>query len=252
MPYDIILEAVVGSTLHGVAVADGMEDLDLMAVAVEDRSDFIGFEPCEVWVERTKPVGVRSEAGDVDRTVYGLRKYLSLALRGNPSILLALFAPPERVRVCTAVGSQLQALAPAIVSRAVYAPFRGYMVQQRQRLIGERGQKNVTRPELVARYGYDTKYAGHIIRLGLQGIELLSMGRLTLPLPAAERALVLAVRRGEHSLDDVLKLAHDLESRLTAAWAVSPLPDEPDRAYVEAWMMQVYLDNWNQDDYAAG
>lgn len=31
-----ILEAIVGSTVHGTAVDDGLEDLDLMAVVLED------------------------------------------------------------------------------------------------------------------------------------------------------------------------------------------------------------------------
>ena len=38
-----ILEAVVGSTVHGTAVKDGLEDLDLMAVVLEDQKTFAGF-----------------------------------------------------------------------------------------------------------------------------------------------------------------------------------------------------------------
>lgn len=32
----VILEAVVGSTAHGTSVNDGLEDLDLMAIVLED------------------------------------------------------------------------------------------------------------------------------------------------------------------------------------------------------------------------
>lgn len=240
----LILEVIVGSTLHGVAVKDGMEDLDLMGVAVENAAEIMGFAPRDVWVKRSKPEGVRSEAGDVDRTVYGLRKYLALALKSNPSILLALFAPPSMVRVQTTMGQELQALAPAIVSREAYGPFAGYMRQQCQRLTGERGQMNVTRPELIERYGFDTKYAGHVIRLGLQGIELLRTGRITLPMPVESRQIVLAVRRGEYKLDAVLRMAGDLERQLTAAFQASLLPDKPDYRHVERWMLSVYLDCW--------
>lgn len=67
-----ILEVVVGSTVHGTAVPDGLEDLDLMRIVVEDSKTFAGFSSRDTWVERTKPQGVRSEAGDVDLTVYGL------------------------------------------------------------------------------------------------------------------------------------------------------------------------------------
>jgi hypothetical protein len=35
----------------------------------------------------------------------------------------------------------------------------------------------------VAVHGYDTKYAMHVLRLGLQGVELLTTGRFTLPVP---------------------------------------------------------------------
>jgi hypothetical protein len=149
-----ILEIVVGSTLHGTAVQDGLEDLDLMAIVVERPRQFVGFGPVDTWVHRTKPVGVRSEAGDVDLAVYGLRKYLGLALKGNPAILLALFAPESFIRRHDVRGRQLQALAPYIVSKQAYQPFRGYMKQQHERLLGLRGQRNVTRPELVERYGY--------------------------------------------------------------------------------------------------
>ena len=43
---------------------------------------------------------------------------------------------------------------------------------------------HTNRPELVAVHGYDTKYAMHALRLGLQGIELLTTGRITLPVPS--------------------------------------------------------------------
>jgi uncharacterized protein len=92
-PYSIILESIVGSTLHGTSVADGLEDLDLMAIVIESKERLIGFDTTDTWTFRTKPDGVRSEAGDVDWVGYGLRKYLKLALAGNPSILLPLFAP---------------------------------------------------------------------------------------------------------------------------------------------------------------
>jgi hypothetical protein len=45
------------------------------------------------------------------------------------------------------------------------------------------------RPELVAVHGYDTKYAMHALRLGLQGVELLSSGKITFPVPEPDREL---------------------------------------------------------------
>ena len=240
-----ILEAVVGSTVHGTAVKDGLEDLDLMAVVLEDQKTFAGFNAPDTWTARTKPMGVRSEAGDVDWVGYGLRKYLNLALKGNPSILLALFVPPEHVREMTPEGEALRALAPAIVSKAAYMPFRGYMRQQHERLLGLRGQRNVTRPELVEAYGYDTKYAAHVVRLGLQGEELLLTGRISLPMQDAERALCVKVRTGGFSLAEASTQIIDAERRLDAAIMASPLPERPNAAKVERWMLEAYLAHWN-------
>lgn len=239
-----ILECVVGSTVHGTSVKDGLEDLDLMAVVIEDQKTFAGFHATDTWTSRTKPMGVRSEAGDVDHVAYGLRKYLNLALKGNPSILLALFVPDHHVREITLEGKALRALAFCIVSKQAYMPFRGYMRQQHERLLGLRGQRNVTRPELVDAYGYDTKYAAHVIRLGLQGEELLMTGRMSLPMPEEQRALVIKVRTGGFSLAEVSEQIIAAEKRLDEAYAASSLRDRPDTQSVERWMLHAYLQHW--------
>lgn len=239
-----ILECIVGSTVHGTAVKDGLEDLDLMAVMLEDCKTFAGFNATDTWTARTKPMGIRSEAGDTDWVGYGLRKYLHLALKGNPSMLLVLFVPPEHIRESTEEGRALRALAPWIVSKQAYMPFRGYMRQQHERLLDLRGQRNVTRPELVEAYGYDTKYAAHIIRLGCQGEELLTTGRISLPMREPDRELCVKVRTGGFSLAEVSGLIIDAERKLDAAYAASTLAERPDAQTIERWMIQTYLKHW--------
>ena len=56
--------------------------------------------------------------------------------------------------------------------------------------------RNQAGAELVAVHGYDTKYAMHALRLGLQGIELLTTGRITLPVPEPDRVPALDPPRG--------------------------------------------------------
>lgn len=246
-----ILEVIVGSTVHGVAVKDGLEDLDLLAVAIEQPELVFGFYQEDTWVERTKPVGVRSEAGDIDRIVYGLRKFLHLALKGNPTILLAFFVPPEFTKVADPKGIELQALAPLVVSKQVFAPFRGYMRQQHERLLGLRGQRNVTRPELVKAYGYDTKYASHIVRLGLQGEEILQTGRISLPMPPEQRELVWNIRSGKFTLAEVSTKIIEAEERIKTAYEQSSLPDNPDWREVQKWMMGAYRSEWKNTERRA-
>ncbi len=235
--------------MDGIASSHPSDDLDLMAVVVEAPRFALGldrleFERKQTWITRSKPEGVRSEAGDVDHVAHSLRKYLVLALKNNPSVLLPLFAPESAIQTITDDGIALRALAPDIVSQYCHSTFKGYMLEQLARLQGIRGQRNITRPELIEKYGFDTKYAGHIVRLGLQGREILSTGRLSLPMREDDRNLVLDIRTGRYSLDEIGKISSDLMKSLDLALCSSPLPSKPNYAKVEEWMIDVYLRHW--------
>jgi len=43
-------------------------------------------------------------------------------------------------------------------------------------------RSHTSRPELEAEHGFDAKFAMHMIRLGIQGIEYMESGKTTLPL----------------------------------------------------------------------
>lgn len=184
----------------------------------------------------------RSEAGDLDLTVYSLRKWARLALRANPTVLLPLFAPPAEFVVLTPLGDELRALTPKIVSRRAARSFLGYAVAQRERLLGRRGRHGQVRPSGVG--GYDGKYAMHMLRLGLQGVELRETGRMTLPIPDPDLVLLRGVRAGEVPLDEVLEHARRSEARLMALAQESPLPAEPDRRAVDEWLVSAYQRSW--------
>ena len=209
----IILQGIIGSTAHGLAL-EGNGDRDEMGICIEPIEESICLgQPFEQYIYRTAEQlngqEARSQAGDLDLTVYSLKKFCRLAANGNPSVLLMFFTP--QVTYANSLGYQLQEMYPLFVSKEAGKRFLGYMHGQRQRLLGERGQKRVKRPELEEMYGYDTKYATHVLRLGLQGIELLETGKLTLPMSEASRGWLLDVRRGRFTLDEILAEAKALE-----------------------------------------
>jgi predicted nucleotidyltransferase len=248
-----ILRATVGSTVHGLHHG-GQDDRDEMAVFIEPPEYRLGLKlargqgrklhPLEHWVERTQPDGKRSGPGDLDLVAYNLRKYLRLALKGHPTVLLLLFVPDELTLVETELGHELRGLTEAIVSKRAGRGYLGYLHGQRERLVGTRGQRNVNRPELVEAHGFDTKYAMHAVRLGYQGLELLESGRRTLPMPEPTRSRVMAVRLGERSFEEVLTEIDEVERRLETALEQTALPDEPDRAAVDAFLVDAYRRAW--------
>jgi hypothetical protein len=90
----------------------------------------------------------------------------------------------------------------------------------------------------VARYGYDSKYAMHLCRLGYKGLECVQTGRLTLPMAEESRAWLYRLRQGEIPMSEMLARAGEIEAALAAAIETSPLPEEPDEPAVEAWMQR--------------
>ena len=75
-------------------------------------------------------------------------------------------------------------------------------------------------------------------------MELLTTGRISLPVPEPDRAYLRAVRRGEVPLPEVLAAVTDAETRLTALRTSSSVPAEPDRAWVDDWLHRSYLAFW--------
>jgi uncharacterized protein len=204
-----ILRTVVGSGVHGIAI-EGTDDHDEMGVFVEPPDQVLGLDRrMEHYVFRTQPEGARSGPGDLDLVVYSLRKYLRLATKGNPTALLPLYAPTESVVVLQPLGAELRELAPAMLSRRAVHRFVGYMNSQRTRLLAG------GRPDLVARFGYDVKYACHALRLAYQGLEIIRDGCLTLPMPDHEREQVLRVKRGDVPiLGEVLTEISDVQAQI--------------------------------------
>jgi len=235
-----ILRGVVGSTAHGTAI-DGQDDRDEMGVFIEPAAYVCGLAPLEHYVYRDKPDGVRSEPGDLDLTLYSLRKFCRLAVQGNPSVLVLLWLP--EYEVISEIGAQLVSVREAFISKESGARFLGYLMTQKREMKGERAQ-TVSRPELVEKYGYDTKFAMHALRLGLQGIELLSTGRLTLPVKEPDLILLRAIRLGAFTKEEVLTQIERAEAKLHAL--VEACDKFVDREAINRFLIETHLAHWGR------
>jgi len=237
----LILRGLVGSTVHGLS-NPGTDDRDEMGVCIEPPAYVIGLRDFEHYVSRTQPEGVPSGPGDLDLTVYGLRKFCRLALKGSPTVLLLFFIEGEHLLARTDLGEELQLLAPTFLSKRTGRAFLGYLDAQRRSLLGER---HATRTrELSSLHGYDTKYAMHALRIGIQGIELLQTGRISLPVPEPQRERLRAVRAGSVPLDDVVAQLDEVTARLERLTAESELPAEADRERIDRFLVDAYEQAW--------
>lgn len=237
-----ILRTQVGSGVHGIAI-DGQDDRDEMGICVEPPEYVIGLERFDQYEWRSQPQHVRSGPGDLDLVVYSLRKWMRLALSGNPTVLIPLFAPDADVVEVNLWGEYLRAHPDLIVSRVAAQRFVGYLRSQRDRLLGLKSQRT-NRPELVGKYGFDVKFAAHMVRLGVQGVELLQTGRITLPMPEPWRTYLRDMRQGRVAKQEALDQASDLETHLIRLAETSPLPERPDRERANRWLIDTYQEMW--------
>jgi uncharacterized protein len=240
-----ILRCLVGSGVHGTAL-EGQDDRDEMGVCVEPPSYVIGLRRFEQYIFRTQPEGSRSGSGDLDVVIYSLRKWMRLALSGNPTVMLPLFAREEDIVSCTDLGNELRGRADMIVSRQAGRRFLGYIRSQRDSLLGKKAGRHTNRPELVALHGFDTKFAMHMVRLGVEGVELLETGRISLPIREPWLTWLRELRQGRRTMEEALEAAADLESSIERLLKTSPLPDRPRSDEANEWLVRAYLTTWGE------
>lgn len=241
----MMLRVLVGSTVHGTAIT-GQDDRDEMGVCVEQPNTVVGLGKFSHYEFRTQPDGVCSGPGDLDLIVYGLRRYASLTAKGNPTVLLPLFVPDDAVCYINDFGRELREQRSMFLSKQAGARFKGYLHSQRQGLMGLRsgGSRNQGRADIRAKYGFDSKFAMHMVRLGVQGVELLERGTITLPMPDEVLRPLQELRRGEYTKEWALDKAAKLEGRIDQLMATTRLPDEPDWARINHWLTDVHLRHW--------
>jgi predicted nucleotidyltransferase len=222
-----ILSFYRGSIAHGMhrpsSEPDSIDDKDVMAVCVPPLDYYFG-----LW--RYGSRGTKEiKAGEWDIVVYEVRKMVSLLVKGNPNVLMALWLDDKYYIHKTKAGQMLLTWRWLFSGRHVYHSFTGYAHSQLKRMThhafeGYMGEK---RKRLVERHGYDTKNAAHLVRLLRMGIEFLRDGRLQVTRPDA--AELLAIKRGEWTIEQVKAEAERLFADAERAFAESELPTCVDR-----------------------
>lgn len=162
----IILSGVVGSTAFGLARSGS--DIDRLGIFVRPTRDFfqIGGYGKDT-VVTTAPDSALHEVG----------KYVSLALKCNPTIMDLLYLPDyERA---SWEGEWLISIREDFLSeKYVRSAYGGYAIGQIKRI--EQEMANEGRQKRIA------KHARHCFRLLRQGLELLETGALTVKVPDPE------------------------------------------------------------------
>ena len=212
--YDyVVLRVVVGSRAYGLD--EPGSDTDLRGVYLP---------PAELhWSLAGVPEQL--ENPEREEVYWELQKFLTLALKANPNVLECLYTP--RVEDAAPLGEELLGMRDAFLSKLVYQTYSGYVMSQFKKLHRHRENHGEVKP----------KHVMHLVRLLLSGIGVLEGGRLRVRVEE-HRDRLLAIRRGEMEWDEVDRWRRALHEAFDRAYARTRLPERPDYARVNAFLVR--------------
>jgi predicted nucleotidyltransferase len=183
-------------------------------------------QPLPEQVEFERPAEGGGRGADV--CWWEIEKLLRLALKGNPNILELLWAPECCVLRCDTFGRELLELRDAFLSRYLYRTYSGYVLSQFRRMRRELDHGRTIRP----------KHAMHLVRLLHSGIAAVE-GRGIQVDVGEHREELLAIKNRTTPFEAVHERAMELDRAFAVALEGSPLPERPDVARVDGWLVSV-------------
>lgn len=229
----IIFSCVHGSKAYGTSTPES--DTDVRGVIVAPATYYMGLDRFEQY----EPEGE-------DTVYFDIRKFVNLAMKGNPNIIEQFFIPPELHIVCTPYGKRLLQLRQEIVTKAIVKPHIGMVTAHLKRLdapyrkCGEKGKA------AIEKYGYNTKDACHIVRVITQCEELLRLGYMTLPSPM--RKALMDIKQGKWTLEQVKNFAEAKLETIRVFEKIADLPDQPNHKLINQVVTEIVVDYLHDTD----
>jgi predicted nucleotidyltransferase len=159
---NVLLSGIVGSTAYGLAGPHS--DVDMLGVFAAETVTLHGLTPPGESIVSSKP----------DATFHEARKYVTLALGGNPTVSELMWLPCDLYDIRSPLGDELIDLRYAFLSaKRTRDAYLGYAEQQFRKLEarGDGSFSADTRKRTA-------KHARHLMRLCAQGYELYATGSL--------------------------------------------------------------------------
>lgn len=197
-----------GSIIYGIN--NDMSDVDIVGITVPPKEivfperfsnaiyGFDNIETFDQWQNHHLLDNVRKR--EYDFCIYNIVKFVKLASENNPNVLETLFVKENHIVFQDEIGKYLRKNANKFLHKGSLAKFRGYATSQIKKIKNQQNSTNPKRAELVKKFGYDTKFAGHAVRLLLEAEQISREGNLVLDRNAK---FLRNICEGEWSLEQV-------------------------------------------------
>lgn len=236
-----------GSISHGTFVPkndpNSIDDVDLHGLYVMPPDHYHGVKGYSDVRE------VKQDEWDI--VAYEARKAIRLLSQGNPNMLTMLWQPNQYSLYEGEAFRYLVSNRSQFLSQEIFHRFRGYAYGQLHKMLhsASQGYMGAKRKALVEQQGYDTKNASHVIRILTMGIEALRIGELVVDRTGIDAEKLMAIKRGEWSLDEVQNEIDLRFIKLDQAYAITNLPLTVDMDEIDFICTRVLEIAWRERRY---
>lgn len=236
---NICYETMMGSVAYGVS--NDSSDMDVYGAVFPPKElvfphitgEIPGFGQQVQRFDQWQKTHIQALEKSWDFSIYGVVRFFQLAMENNPNMLDALFVPRRAILSITPAWEVVRENRRLFLHKGSWPKFKGYAYSQLAKIRAKNPQGN--RVELVQKYGYDVKFAYHVVRILSEGEQILLTHDLDIE---QNREQLKSIRRGEWSLEQLEEWAKTKEKQMEAAYAASTIPAKPD----EPAIRQVLVD----------
>jgi uncharacterized protein len=241
---NVLFEGLTGSVSYGVS--NDTSDMDIVGFCMPPkevlfphlRGEILGFgTPGETFHQfQQHHVVVPEWDKQFDVTVYNIVKYFQLCMENNPNMVDSLFLPRRCVLHSTGIYEHVRDHRKLFLHKGCWHKFRGYSYSQLAKIKNKTNSSNPKRAATIEKYGFDTKFAYHVVRLFLEVEQILASGDLVLD---NNVPILRSIREGEWTLDKLVEWAADKEKNLENLYHSSTLQHSPDEKAIKQLLIDV-------------
>jgi predicted nucleotidyltransferase len=252
LPDNLCYETIMGSDAYGVS--SGASDKDVYGVVFAPLhmtfphlgGEIPGFGRQLKRFENWQEHHIETPDKEVwDFQVYSIVNYFQLAMDNNPNIIDSMFTPRRCVLSSTTIGELIRERRKDFLHKGSWHKLKGYSYSQLAKIKTKTAHGK--RAELVETYGFDVKFAYHVVRLLLQAEMIMVEHDLDLE---RHREQLKAIRRGEWTEEQLREWAQTKEKQLEEVYTKSTLRHGPDEPLIKALLLQCLEHHYGSLDKA--
>jgi predicted nucleotidyltransferase len=248
-------ETIMGSMAYGVAGESSDWDIYGFCIPPKDMvfphlaGEIEGFGTQKKRFEQYQEHHIKDKSNgrEYDLNIYNIVKYFHLCMENNPNMIDSLFTPQMCVQHATKIANHARDNRKKFLHKGSWHKFKGYAYSQMHKMRIKEPDETSVRYETIQKYGYDVKFAYHVVRLMNEVEQILIEGDLDLTRNSEQ---LKSIRRGEWKIEEIEQHFVAKETQLEQAYVNSKLPYKADEQVIKTILLECLEEHYGSLDGA--